>query len=234
MAKKAFTNWSGGKDSALALYRVLQNPDYSVGKLFTTVSAENGRISMHGVRRELLEAQAERLDIPLKVLELPSICSMETYDELMHQAMQELKSEGFSHAIFGDIFLEDLKAYRDKKLKAAGFSGIYPIWKENTKDLMDEFLQLGFKTRTSCVNAKLLDKSFAGREIDQQFLNDLPENIDPCGENGEFHTFVFDAPFFEKPIPIEKGETVFKQYKTDEEESWDSGFWYCDLELKVV
>jgi len=189
---------------------------------------------MHGVRRELLEAQAKRLNIPLKVLELPSNCSMETYDSLMHQAMQELKSEGLTYAIFGDIFLDDLKAYRDKKLEAAEIKGVYPIWKEDTKDLIEGFLQSGFKTMTSCVSEKLLDKTFAGREIDQQFLNDLPKNVDPCGENGEFHTFVFDAPFFEEPIPIEKGETVFKQYKTDEEETWNSGFWYCDLKLKIL
>ena len=238
MRKKAIFNWSGGKDSALALYRVLQDDDYEVGKLLTNVNTHHDRISMHGVREKLLEQQAASINIPLQKLRLPEQPDMEQYNQIMHQAMDGLKKEGFEHAIFGDIFLEDLRKYREERLSSLGFSAHFPIWKKDTRALIRQFLDLGFKTILVCINSGLLDKSFAGRIIDEQFLEDLPENVDPCGENGEFHTFVFDGPIFKQPVPFEMGEKVYREYKSPKNSKEDHtrdggnksiGFWFCDL-----
>lgn len=232
-------NWSGGKDSAFALHHILQEDEYSVECLLTTVNIDHQRISMHGVRKQLLLMQAERLGISLKIVELPSDTTMETYDAIMQKAMDELKAEGFTHSIFGDIFLEDLKNYREQRLAEVGFTGVFPLWKKDTTQLINDFINLGFKTITCTVNSKLLDESFAGRVIDKDFINDLPSHVDPCGENGEFHTFVFEGPIFFSPITIKTGEKVFRNYskvdcdtsdnKEEKKETWDSGFWYCDI-----
>lgn len=236
--KKAIFNWSGGKDSALALHRILQHGNYEVGKLLTSINTHHQRISMHGVREKLLEQQAESVGIPLQKLPLPQMPDMDQYNRIMQKTMEGLKKEGYEHAIFGDIFLEDLKKYREERLHSQGFSAHFPIWKEDTRTLIREFLDLGFKTILVCIKSSLLDKSFAGRVIDEQFLDDLPENVDPCGENGEFHTFVFDGPIFKYPIPFEIGEKVYREYKSpksdekDKGEGGDSGtigFWFCDL-----
>lgn len=241
--KKAFMNWSGGKDSAFALYHLKNNPEYSIECLLTTVNAEHDRISMHGVRRELLIEQAEKLGIPLKMVEIPKEIDMETYDKIMRQALDELKAEGFTHSIFGDIFLEDLKKYREERLAEAGFQGVFPLWKKDTTELINDFIDKGFKTVTSCVSSRLLPNTFAGRIINHDFINNLPASVDPCGENGEFHTFVFEGPIFSSPINIEIGEKVFRNYskvdcdtsadkkekKEESKEKWDIGFWYCDL-----
>ncbi len=232
MPNKSFFNWSGGKDSAMALHRILQDPDYRIDSLFTSVNAKHQRISMHGVREELLDLQAVNLKIPLQKIYLSEHPSMEEYNQKMEEKILQFKNEGYSHSVFGDIFLEDLKKYREEKLAQHGMIAAFPIWKRNTKELLEEFLALGFKTILVCVDAKLLEQSFAGRIIDEQFINDLPENVDPCGENGEFHTFVFDGPIFEKPIPIQKGEVVYREYpapNTDSNESKKMGFWFCDL-----
>tara|TARA_B110000211_G_C13876264_1_gene463079 strand:- start:11 stop:781 length:771 start_codon:yes stop_codon:yes gene_type:complete len=251
--KKAYFNWSTGKDSALALYKVFQNKEYEVGTLLTNVNGEFGRVSMHGLREELLDKQAENIGLPLQKIHFPGDVTMSLYDEIMRKAMQGILEKKYKHSIFGDIFLEDLKVYRDKKLTEVGLEGVYPLWKQDTKHLLEEFLQLGFKAITVCVNAKLLDESFVGRIIDQKFIDDLPEGVDVCGENGEFHTFVFDGPIFSKPVTFEIGEKVLRTYKATEdtsedncgnysdtknedcykdkkeEQSWDTGFWYCDL-----
>lgn len=237
---KSVYNWSGGKDSSLALYHVLRDPHYRVEKLLTSVNSKYNRISMHGVRVELLEEQARQLDIPLQQLVLPDQPSMTDYENIMSEHMNQLKNEGFTHSIFGDIFLEDLKQYRDDKLAQAGFTGHYPIWKRDTTELIHEFLDLGFKTILVCVKSELLGKEFAGRVIDKDFLKDLPSNVDPCGEKGEFHTFVFDGPIFKAPIPIEVGETIYREYKSPKEDEDtcdgasngpDMGFWFTDLRL---
>ncbi len=240
MAYKSFFNWSGGKDSSLALYYTMHDKSYSIEKLLTNVNSQYRRISMHGVREELLEQQAAAIGIPLQKLVLPDQPSMLVYEEHMMQTMQQLQQEGFTHSIFGDIFLEDLKVYRETQLSKVNMTTVFPIWKRDTTELMHEFLDLGFKTIVVCVKAELLDESFAGRIIDKDFLKDLPKNIDPCGENGEFHTFVFDGPMFKSSVTFQTGEKVFREYKApvnDKDKCFTNkpqqpssmGFWFCDL-----
>jgi uncharacterized protein (TIGR00290 family) len=233
LKEKIIFNWSGGKDSALCLYKLLKAQEYEVMCLLTSVSEQYQRISMHGVRVELLNAQVESIGLPLVKMEIPEMATMESYDAVMRITLQKLKNEGTTASVFGDIFLEDLRTYRENKLAEIGLKGIFPLWKKPTKELLQEFIDLGFKTIITCVNEKYLDKSFAGRIIDTNFLNDLPENVDPCGENGEFHTFVFDGPLFKKPIPFKKGEIVHRTYTPNTSDSnYDTGFWYCDLLLE--
>ncbi len=236
MKPKAIFNWSSGKDSALALYKTLQEEQFEVTSLLTSINKEFQRISMHGVHVSLLEKQAESLGFPLIKMEIPKEPSMEEYSEIMSKTMNDIKSKGVTHSIFGDIFLEDLRKYREDQLQSVGMKAVFPLWKQNTADLINEFLSLGFKTIVTCINETYLDKSFAGRIIDQDFINDLPENVDPCGENGEFHTFTFDGPIFKNPIAFEIGETVKKTYpkpKSDEnDENEEYVFWFCDLVAK--
>lgn len=230
---KAYMNWSGGKDSALALHKILQQQQYNVHCLLTSVNAAYNRISMHGVRRELLQVQAACIGLPLTTIELPEQPTMNEYEEVLQQKIKELQQQQYTHSIFGDIFLEDLKKYREDQLAAAGITGVFPLWKACTKTLMKAFLQLGFKTIIVCVNEKFLDKSFCGRVVDEQCINDFPANVDVCGENGEFHTFVFDGPLFKKPVPFIKGELVYKEYTAPQNGNNDAadsyGFWFCDL-----
>ncbi|WP_276380071.1 diphthine--ammonia ligase [Flavobacterium sp. H4147] len=239
---KALFNWSSGKDSALSLYKILQNPAYKIEYLLTSVNQQYQRISMHGVRTELLKEQAESIGIPLKIMEIPEMPTMEVYEEVMTKTLTDFKNNGITHSVFGDIFLEDLRKYREKQLAKIGFEGVFPIWKIPSHNLINEFISLGFKTIVVCVNERYLDKSFVGRLIDQDFINDLPENVDVCGENGEFHTFTFDGPIFSKPIDFEIGEIVYRKYEkpknqnpsntacdNDSSDAFDYGFWYCDL-----
>jgi uncharacterized protein (TIGR00290 family) len=209
---KAFFNWSGGKDSALALYHAQKSGGYSVDRLLTNINGRHRRISMHGVREELLEQQAKSMGLPLQKIILPEEPSMEEYEQAMKENLQELKKEEFSHAVFGDIFLEDLKNYREQQLATLGLTAVFPIWKRNSTELIHEFIDLGFKTILVCIKADLLPKEFAGRIIDREFLKDLPKNVDACGENGEFHSFVFDGPIFSKPVGFIKGETIYREY----------------------
>ena len=240
--KKALFNWSSGKDSALALYKILQNPDFKIECLLTSVNQQYQRISMHGVRVDLLEDQAKSINLPLKIMQIPEMPTMEVYENVMTETLSELKKGGITHSVFGDIFLEDLRKYREDKLAQIGFEGVFPIWQIPTTDLIQEFIRLGFKTIVVCVNERYLDKSFVGRIIDQDFINDLPENVDVCGENGEFHTFTFDGPIFSETINFEIGETVYRKYEkpksqessntacdTNASDAFDYGFWYCDL-----
>lgn len=239
---KALFNWSSGKDSALSLYKILQNPAYKIEYLLTSVNQQYQRISMHGVRTELLKEQAESIGIPLKIMEIPEMPTMEVYEKVMTKTLTDFKNNGITRSVFGDIFLEDLRKYREDQLAKIGFEGVFPIWKIPSHDLINEFISLGFKTIVVCVNQRYLDKSFVGRVIDQDFINDLPENVDVCGENGEFHTFTFDGPIFSKPIDFELGEIVYRKYEkpknqnpsntacdTDSSDAFDYGFWYCDL-----
>ena len=239
----AIFNWSGGKDSALALHRVLREGRYEVQTLLTTVSESHRRVSMHGVRVALLERQATSLGLPCHQLLLPETPTMAAYEQHMAATLQELAGRGATAAIFGDIFLEDLRRYREEQLTKLNLQAVFPLWGVSTKVLIREFLALGFRTITTCVNEKYLDQSFVGRVIDEDFLRDLPPHVDPCGENGEFHTFVFDGPLFREPIAFEKGEIVRRTYTpappaTDADASgydcadpspFDTGFWYCDL-----
>lgn len=230
MKEKVVFNWSGGKDSALCLYKLLKDPNYQIECLLTSISEQYQRISMHGVRLELLEEQAKQIGLPLVKLQIPENASMESYNNTMRATLDELRLKGITTSAFGDIFLEDLRKYREDKLAQVNMKGIFPLWKLNTTEVINEFLDLGFKTIIVCVNEKYLDKSFAGRIIDKDFLKDLPSNVDPCGENGEFHTFVFDGPIFKKPISFTVGEIVHRKYESEKDEPvFDTGFWYCDL-----
>lgn len=236
MKPKAIFNWSSGKDSSLALFKILQEDQYEITSLLTSVNKEFQRISMHGVHVSLLEKQAESLGFPLIKMELPKELSMEEYRTIMEQTMSRVKAMGVTASVFGDIFLEDLRRYREEQLKVIGMEAIFPLWKQNTTYLIHEFIDLGFKTIITCVNEMYLDKSFAGRIIDKDFLRDLPEHVDPCGENGEFHTFTFDGPVFKAPVCFDIGDTVKKTYPKPKTSSDDAEgeyvFWFCDLKLK--
>lgn len=238
MSFRTYFNWSTGKDSALALYTMLQDTTYSIDKLVTTLNTDTNRVSMHGVRRELLIKQCESIGIQLNIIELPGVVSMNSYDDVMQSATLDLKQQGFTHAVFGDIFLEDLREYRMDRLKRVGLQAYFPLWKMDSHELIHRFIQLGFKAVTVAVNAKVLDDSMVGRVIDEDFLRHLPKGVDPCGENGEFHTFVYDGPIFSRPIDFTVGEKVLKTYSPSKNQdddcfkkdtSWDSSFWFCDL-----
>jgi uncharacterized protein (TIGR00290 family) len=224
--KPAIFNWSGGKDSAMALYKVLQEKQFDIRFLMTSVSNDSDRVSMHGVRKSLLYKQCEHMGLPLKVLQLPTSPEMDVYEKELFKMMTQFKDQGIDYSIFGDIFLEDLKAYREKQLSTVDMQGVFPLWKKDTSYLIDQFIDMGFKTILTAIDESKLDKSFAGRIIDKEFVKDLPKNVDPCGENGEFHTFVFDGPIFKKPVEFTKGEIIYKTYSHDK----DYGFWFCDLE----
>lgn len=236
---KSFFNWSGGKDSALALYLLLQDERFSMELLLTNVNKAYRRVSMHGVREELIDEQAKAIGLPLHKLLLSEQPSMAEYEASMLQTLTDLKQKAFTHAVFGDIFLEDLKKYRETRLSELGLSAVFPLWKRDTKELVHEFIDLGFKTIVVCTKAELLDEGWVGRVIDKDFLNDLPDGVDPCGENGEFHSFVFDGPIFRQPVPFTIGEKVFREYqapKNDQDDCYSNpplqasmGFWFCDL-----
>ena len=186
--------------------------------LLTTVTETYDRISMHGVRRELLVQQARSIGLPLHEVRIPPQCVNAVYEARMEDALRIHYDAGVRTVAFGDIFLEDLRVYRERNLARIGMTGLFPIWKRDTRELVRHFHSAGFRAITACVDPKVLDRSFAGRELDEQFFRDLPANVDPCGENGEFHTFLFDGPIFRKPIPVRPGEIVERD-----------SFIYCDL-----
>jgi uncharacterized protein (TIGR00290 family) len=231
--EKAFFNWSGGKDSALALYKTMLSNEYSIHCMLTNINRVHDRVSMHGVRRSLMEAQAASIGLPLVTVDLPKEPSMQEYEMLMLDKVNALKASGCSKAIFGDIFLEDLKIYREQKLKEAGIQCVFPLWKIDTTELIKEFINAGFKAIVVCVNEQHLDKSFCGRMIDISFVDDLPSTVDVCGENGEFHSFVFEGPIFQQPVQFKKGDIVYKTYKAPRPDNASAqnkyGFWFCDL-----
>jgi len=187
--------------------------------LFTSISEEYNRVSMHGVRKEVLEKQAKSIGIPLITISLPKNISNEEYEEVMYREMLDFKCHRVYHVVFGDIFLEDIKEYREKNLSKIGMKAIFPLWKKNTRDLAREFIDLGFKAIITVVDSNFLDKSYAGNIFNKEFIESLPPDVDPCGENGEFHTFVFDGPIFINPVKFQKGEIVFR----------DNRFYFIDL-----
>jgi uncharacterized protein (TIGR00290 family) len=236
--QKAVFNWSGGKDSSIALYKVLLECEYEISYLLTTVSSSFKRIVQHGVKEKLLEMQAESIGIPLYKLYMPENTDMDVYNSLIKQTLLNLKNENINTGIFGDIFLEDLRKYREEKLAEVGVNAVFPIWKYPTHSLVRQFIETGFKAVIVCVNETYLDKSFAGREINFDFIRDLPPGVDPCGENGEFHSFVYDGPIFKKPVKYQLGELIKKTYNppnNDEvinkefERVPEIVFWYRDL-----
>ena len=227
-AKKIYLNWSGGKDSSLCLWEAVRQ-GIVPGALLTSINSVYDRISMHGVRRELLLRQAASLGLPLYTVELPENPSMPEYEEKMREQVTSLKQQGFSHAMFGDIFLEDLRQYREKQLQLMEISCLFPLWQKDTGELLRQFLDLGFRAVVVCVNEQYLDKSFCGRLIDRSFMHDLPAGVDPCGENGEYHSFVYDGPVFKEPIPFTTGEMLTRQYDRPDAAGDNYTFCFCDL-----
>jgi len=210
--------WSGGKDSAMALHLLLQQGRFCVVSLLTTVTETYDRIAMHGVRRELLHRQAESIGLRLHEVFIPPQCVNPIYEARMEAALRVFINQGVQTVAFGDIFLEDLRAYRENNLARIGMNAVFPLWKRDTRELIRFFHQQRFRAIAACVDSKVLPPSFAGRELDESFFRDLPSHADPCGENGEFHTFVFDGPIFQSPIPVRTGEVVDRD-----------GFVFCDL-----
>ncbi len=209
---KIAISWSGGKDSAMALEKIITEGQYEIDHLHTVIDHDNRRVGLHGVGEELIEQQAESLQIPLRKLYLQASKDHSNYESLVKDYYLKLKSEGINYVLFGDIFLEDLKDYRDKMLLQCGVEGIYPLWKLNTSELLEEFLDKGFKTLICAANKAYFSESELGKTIDRNFSSQLNEAVDPCGENGEFHTFVYDGPIFTRPINVERHEVVEKSY----------------------
>ena len=200
--------WSGGKDSAMALDAIRKSAVVHVSSLLTTVTEGYDRISMHGVRRELLERQAESIGLPLRQVFIPPECVNPVYEARMGEAMQQEYARGIRKVVFGDIFLEDLRAYREQNLAKIGMTGLFPLWKRDTRELARHLVAAGFRAVAACVDSRVVDPSFAGRELDESFFRELPPGVDPCGENGEFHSFVFEGPIFRAPIAFALGEVV--------------------------
>lgn len=223
-----FLNWSSGKDAALALYRIQEGAHPKNVHLVTTVNEFHDRVSMHGLRKELLVKQLASINLPYSFISLPEMPSMEVYEEKLSSAVNELKEQGFNQAAFGDIFLEDLKEYRDEFFDSRGIETIYPLWKNNSTSLINEFVALGFKAIIIACN-EVLGKSFLGTIIDEHFIEKIPEGIDPCGENGEFHTFCFEGPVFDQVIPFEVLGSTYKTYPPLKDGK-TNGFWFLDLE----
>lgn len=218
---KALLAWSTGKDSAWARHVIRQKGEVKVTGLLTTVTGPYDRVSMHGVRTELLEAQAKRLNLPLHKIEIPSPCSNEAYESAMGVTLARLMGEGVRAVVHGDIFLESVRRYREEKLAQIGMNALFPLWGADTAKLAREMVGAGLRAYVTCLDPRHLPREFAGRVFDESFLADLPERVDPLGERGEFHTFCFDAPVFSSPIPVTPGETVKRE-----------GFVFTDLLLK--
>jgi uncharacterized protein (TIGR00290 family) len=217
--EKVLFSWSGGKDSALALHEVIAGGQYQIAALLTTVTGDYDRISMHGVRRSLLEQQARSLGLRVEEVILPKESTNEEYEARIAETLNRYREDGVLSVVFGDIFLEDLRKYRERNLAKVGMKGLFPLWKRDTKELMKSFLALSFKAVTVCVDTHSLGKEFVGRSIDEGFVSDLPPTVDVCGENGEYHSFVYDGPIFGRAIAHERGEIVLR----------DERFYFCDL-----
>jgi uncharacterized protein (TIGR00290 family) len=219
MSEKAIFTWSGGKDSIMALYELQKAGSYEVSALLTTVTADYDRVSMHGVRRSLLEQQAKSLGYPLEGVLISRDASNEEYEAKMKETLEKYRDVGVRNVVFGDIFLQDIRKYREENICSIGMKAIFPIWKRNTTELARTFVDLGFKAVVTCVDSKSLGKAFVGRPFDERFLSELPSNVDPCGENGEFHSFVYDGPLFRQSLSFRLGEIVLR----------DERFYFCDL-----
>jgi uncharacterized protein (TIGR00290 family) len=217
---KTLVSWSSGKDSAWLVHMLRSRRDVELGALMTTINEPAQRVAMHAVRVELLEAQAAALGLPLWKIPIPSPCSNEAYESAMAGAVGRAVGEGFTHVAFGDLFLQDIRRYREERLAGTGLTPIFPLFGADTAALAREMIRGGLRARVTCVNPAVLDRSFAGREFDAAFLDDLPPAIDPCGERGEFHTCSYGGPMFRNAVPIETGITVDRD-----------GFVFTDLTL---
>jgi uncharacterized protein (TIGR00290 family) len=211
--------WSGGKDSAMTLYELRMTDAYDVSALVTTVTQEYDRISVHGVRRELLEIQARSIGLAAHIAIIPAVCDNASYEAAMVEVLGAQKTTGATVVAAGDIFLQDVRAYRARLFARAGLRAVFPIWGRSSAELAGRVISLGFKAVLTCVDTQVLDASFSGRDFDAELLADLPPNIDPCGEHGEFHTFVYDGPIFATPVSFDTGDVVIR----------DERFCFCDL-----
>jgi len=218
-AEKVLFAWSSGKDSAMALHELQQGGECEIVGLLTTITEGYERVSIHGVREELLDEQAASIGLPLTKVWIPQESSLDEYERRLGAALDPFVSQGVSGVAFGDIFLEDLRKDREDKLARVALAGFFPIWKRDTTELAQRFIGAGFKAIVTCVDTEFLDASFAGRAFDEQLLADLPAGVDPCGENGEFHSFTYDGPIFNSPIACRKGEIVLRNNR----------FCFCDL-----
>ena len=218
MTQKAIFCWSGGKDSARALYEARLDGQYDIVALLTTATRDFNRVSMHGVRIPLIEEQAKALGLELEKIFVSAGASDDEYDQQMRQKLGAFKTRGISCVLFGDIFLEDLRQYREDRLAEVGLKAVFPIWDRDTAELTSEFVEMGFKAVTTCVDSRVLDESYVGRVIDGPFISSLPAGVDPCGENGEFHSFVYDGPLFDSPVKFRTADKVLRE-----------GFYFCDL-----
>lgn len=231
---KAIFSWSGGKDSSYCLHKVLAEDQFDICYLLTTLNANFKRVSMHGVREELLDKQAESIGIPLLKVWVSEGANDE-YERQMETLLLKAKLEGIEHVIFGDIFLEDLRTYRENNMAKVNMKAVFPLWKINTTDLINDFIAKEFKTITCCVNDGYLNELWVGKEINETFIKELPNNVDPCGENGEYHTFCYAGPIFKKKIDFTIGEKVYKplEIKTTDDVCLSKiitkGFWFVDL-----
>jgi uncharacterized protein (TIGR00290 family) len=216
--RRVLVSWSGGKDCCLALHEVLRSGELAVEALLTTITRDYDRISMHGVRRTLLRQQVASVGIPLQEVSISKGADNAEYESQMGTALDSARSSGIEAVVFGDLFLADVRAYRENLLARHGLAGLYPVWGRDTGAVIRDFLRRGFKAAVVCVDPARLDPAFAGRIIDEAFLAELPPSVDPCGENGEFHTFVFDGPIFSAPVRFSFGEVVCRDK-----------FWFCDL-----
>jgi len=206
--KKVLLSWSSGKDSVWALHLLRQQPDLEIAALLTSFNSDAGRVAMHAVRRALVDAQAERTGIPQWSVDLPWPCSNAEYEERMRGVCQRAVAEGITAVAFGDLFLQDIRDYRERQLEGTGIEPLFPVWEIPTKKLARDMIAAGVKAKITCVDPTQVDRSFVGRDFDQALLDSLPPGVDPCGENGEFHTFVYDAPVFSSPIKVRMGEIV--------------------------
>lgn len=211
MKPRAWLAWSSGKDSAWALQVLRQSAEYEVVALLTTVNQTYSRVAMHAVRESVLEMQAAAAGLPLIKVSIPSPCTNENYEQAMTEAMARAGAEGVFHVVFGDLFLEDVRAYREKQLASCGMTPVFPLWGWNTRQLAEEMIEHGLSAYLTCVDPRKLDRSFAGRRFDSALLNALPAEVDPCGENGEFHSFVNGGPMFNRTIPVTAGEVVERE-----------------------
>lgn len=218
MRKKLLLSWSSGKDSAWALHLLRQKGEYEIAGLLTTVNSAFDRVAMHGTRRRLLELQAEAAELPLIAVPLPWPCSNAEYESIMRAVCERAIAQGIEAIAFGDLFLEDVRAYRERQLQGTGLEPIFPLWQMPTDELAREMIAGGVRAKLVCIDPQKLAPEFAGRDFDDQFLADLPAGVDPCGENGEFHTCVYGGPMFRHGIPVTTGERVQRD-----------GFWYCDV-----
>lgn len=218
MGDRAWMSWSSGKDSTLALHVARTELGLEVGRLLCTVNVAADRVAMHAVRRELLVAQGEHLGLPVHVVEIPSPCPNEVYEAAMHDAVATAVSDGATQMVFGDLYLADVRAYRETALSGTGIAPVFPLWRRPTDALARTMLAAGVRAVLTCVDPAQLPAEFAGRPYDEALLAELPRGLDPCGENGEFHTFVWDGPGFRTPIPVEVGERVERE-----------GFVFCDV-----